>query len=374
MNEFQLYEEGQGGCCAGFTPAEGYWCSSKTSGGGAFTYRIPSGITLGNRSAVKILPNTPYADAKGAVFQAWRPGHWASWMFEVDSFANNPNGSTTFGWTKGGFQGARGSDKGAEFFVENVFEELDDENEFFYDRKTSTLYLYYNATAGTPPPASLEIEATDLQDYIQVLGTPPTRGGEREAVTDVTIRGITIRDAGATYLEPHGMPSGGDWGLQRRGAVYLEGTERITIEACLFTRNDGNSVMLSGYNRGVLIKDVEAVWNGDSVLASWGIADGIDGTSGEQPRGTVVDGLFCHEIGQYEKQSSCWFQAKTAQTEIKNSIMFNMPRAAINFNDGFGGGNAIHDDLIFNSCRERFGFTCVVGPSAQKYACLRARC
>ena len=60
-----------------------------------------------------------------------------------------------------------------------------------------------------------------------------------------------------------------------------------------------------------------------NVLAAWGVTDGIDGTSGEQPRGTVVDGLFCHELGQYEKQSSCWFQAKTALTEIKNSIMFN---------------------------------------------------
>lgn len=129
------------------------------------------------------------------------------------------------------------------------------------------------------------------------------------------------------------MPSGGDWGLQRRGAVYLEGTENVTIDSCLFTRNDGNSVMLSGYNRNTLLKDIEAVWNGDSVFAAWGITDGIDGTSGEQPRGTVVDGMFCHELGQYEKQSSCWFQAKTALTEIKNSIMFNGPRAMINFND-----------------------------------------
>ena len=122
-----------------------------------------------------------------------------------------------------------------------------------------------------------------------------------------------------------------------------------------------------------MLKDVEAVWNGDSVFAAWGYTDGIDGTSGEQPRGTIVDGMFCHELGQYEKQSSCWcaaglgssaalnralvhttrlsggvrghpymyivsdeavvavsrFQAKSALTEIKNSIMFNGPRAMI---------------------------------------------
>ena len=334
MSEFEFYEEGKGGCCAGFTPSEGYWCSDKTSGGGAFTYRIPSGITIGSRNRKKILPNSPYKNAKGAVFQAWRPGHWASWMFQVDQHAtvtcpnSSETGCTELGWHIGGFQGARGSDKGAEWFVENVFEELDAENEFFFDKETSELYLYYNASVGTPPPKELEIEATDLQDYIQIMGGAPGRGGEDEPVRGVTIRGITIRDAGATYLEPHGMPSGGDWGLQRRGAVYLEGTENTTIEACLFTRNDGNSVMLSGYNRDTLLKDIEAVWNGDSVFAAWGLTDGIDGTSGEQPRGTVVDGMFCHELGQYEKQSSCWFQAKTALTEIKNSIMFNGPRAS----------------------------------------------
>eukprot|EP01048_Picozoa_sp_COSAG05_P020069 COSAG05_NODE_3319_length_2151_cov_1.550682_3_plen_137_part_00 len=130
-------------------------------------------------------------------------------MFAVDEHQTVSNKSTQLGWHIGGFQGARGSNQGAEWFIENVMEELDAQNEFFYDESSSTLYLYYNATAGTAPPTSMTVEATSLQDYIQVLGTPPTRGGERVPVTDVTIRGVTIRDAAATYLEPHGMPSGG---------------------------------------------------------------------------------------------------------------------------------------------------------------------
>ena len=43
-------------------------------------------------------------------------------MFEVESY-NSTTGNFTFG--KGGFQGARGANEGGDFFVENVFEELD---------------------------------------------------------------------------------------------------------------------------------------------------------------------------------------------------------------------------------------------------------
>jgi hypothetical protein len=37
---------------------------------------------------------------------------------------------------------------------------------------------------------------------------------------------------------------------------------------------------------------------------------------------------------------------------IRNNIMFNMPRAAINFNDMMGGGDVVMRNLIFNTCRE----------------------
>lgn len=39
-------------------------------------------------------------------------------------------------------------------------------------------------------------------------------------------------------------------------------------------------------------------------------------------------------------------------TTLYNNIFFNMPRAAINFNDGFGGGNVVKNNLIYNTCKE----------------------
>lgn len=52
------------------------------------------------------------------------------------------------------------------------------------------------------------------------------------------------------------------------------------------------------------------------------------------------------EIGHIQKQSSMYFQAETALTTIENNICFNIPRAAINFNDGFGVISSAIDSII----------------------------
>jgi hypothetical protein len=117
--------------------------------------------------------------------------------------------------------------------------------------------------------------------------------------------------------------TGGDWSLQRLGAIYLEGTHRVAILNCVVTRVDGNAIMLSGYNRNTSISRNEFAWIGDSVLASWGYTaplggpakdeilaqyrSGIDGTTGEQPRGTVASENFVHELGTCQRivSSTC---------------------------------------------------------------------
>lgn len=48
-------------------------------------------------------------------------------MFQAEVRPNGTNVDFLLG--KGGFQGGRGADAGQEFYVENVFEELDSENE-----------------------------------------------------------------------------------------------------------------------------------------------------------------------------------------------------------------------------------------------------
>ena len=47
---------------------------------------------------------------------------------------------------------------------------------------------------------------------------------------DITIRGLTVAHSAPTYMADYEMPSGGDWSIHRGGAVFLDGTEDITIE------------------------------------------------------------------------------------------------------------------------------------------------
>jgi len=63
-------------------------------------------------------------------------------------------------------------------------------------------------------------------------------------------------------------------------------------------------------------------------------------------------GNIVREVGIWQKQSSAWFQAVTAQSVVRGNVFYNGPRAAINFNDGFGGGDEVVGNLILNMVRE----------------------
>ena len=348
--DFQNYSGGIGGPCAVFDPPFSYWCSPHPRGGGGFQYFVPAGV----EHAAGDFPDTGgwARRGAGATAHVWRRSHWANWMFDVAD-ADEASSSITFG--RGGFQGCRGGN-GSDWYVEGVLELLDAPREFHYDRSEHTLYLQPNGTIGTPP------SAVDLAGaVVPALQTLVSVNASQQApVRGLRLEGIGFRDAAPTFMEPHGVPSGGDWALERRGALFFEGTEGLVVDRCKFDRNDGNAIMLSGYHRNASVTNSHFAWTGGSAVAAWGRTDelsdggkrGWDATGGDFPRHTLVEGNLVRETGVWEKQSSCFFQAKTAQTTLQRNVCFNLARAGFNFNDGMGGGDEVHQNLIFNSCRE----------------------
>ena len=116
-------------------------------------------------------------------------------------------------------------------------------------------------------------------------------------------------------MDPHGVPSAGDWALDRVAAVFLQGTENAAIDGCGFERLDGNALMVSGYNRAATVSDSDFSFIGGNAVAAWGYTNetendpgrayplenwpeaGVDGTDGEHPRGTIVKGCTAREVG-----------------------------------------------------------------------------
>ena len=126
--------------------------------------------------------------------------------------------------------------------------------------------------------------------------------------------GLTFSATSYTYMERHGVPSAGDWALDRFGAIYLQGTESVTFDSCIFDRLDGNGVMISGYNRNATISHSDFSFIGGNAMAAWGYTNetssdpgrpgvvienapeaGVDGTDGNHPR---IHKLFPIQLGK----------------------------------------------------------------------------
>ncbi len=216
-------------------------------------------------------------------------------------------------------------------------EELDEAGEWFWDKETGELYVFFNATSGTPPPSDGSIVAIEDGAWalINVAAT------QEAPARDLSFLGIGLRDTAHVFFQPHSIPSGGDWALARLGALVLEGSEGATVDGCLFERVDGTALLISGYNRGARVTRNAFKWIGDSAIVAWGKTkgdptgqDGWDATDGNQPRYTFVENNIASEVGIWEKQSSLYMQAKASDSFLHGNVGFNGPRAGINFNDG----------------------------------------
>jgi len=375
MGAYNTYVSGRGGICDDMwdtSYSSSYWCADRSAGGWAEvdfefakagTLGLPVGLAYSTESEDEVGKRiASWSNATGAVLHARHSQGWFSNMWEVASH-NTTAGELRFG--RGGSQGGRSWCKcdqctyvgswcrrdgngnviddrliGGGWFVENVLEELDTPGEFFYVESNRTILLLLNAT-DTDKDSDMTLIVPNLATLIDINGADK-----------IVLSNVGFRDARSTFLEKHGVPSGGDWSLYKGAAVQIANSIGTIVQSCTFSRCDGTAIILTDRTRQITIEDCAFEWLGESAMAAWGYTDEWDGRDGRQPRETFVRRNIVREIGLYQKQSSAWFQAKSCDNHITHNIFFNMPRAAININDGFGGGNVISNNLLFNTCRE----------------------
>lgn len=358
---YNWYTSGHGGSCSDIwgPNADSYWCSDSCQGGwaevdaecaAAGSQQIPDGMTYNTSSILKRFLNVSLT---GGIIHAWHSQSWAMHMFRIAS--NTSNGELKFE-KGGGSQGGRNWCRcdqctyaahwcgqhqtppwndtrmiSGTWMVEDLLSELDAPGEYFFDDKAKLLYVKPNSTM-------------DLSDFR--LGMLETLIDIRDT-HDITIENIGFRDVHPTYMEDWSPPSGGDWSLHRGGAIFMQNVSGIGIRNCTFRRLDGNAVFLSRRARNVTIEGNKFEWLGENAIATWGDTDKFDATAENFPMYTTIQRNIFRELGIFQKQSSAVGHCKAAFTTIRENIMFNTPRAAINFNDMVGGGEIVERNVSY---------------------------
>lgn len=265
---------------------------------------------------------------------------------------------------EGGFQNNRQMGMHDNYrMVENIFEELDSENEWYYNKDSQTLYFY--------PPKDLDLK-TALIEVPQLESIFILQGTEDAPVKYVEIKNLELKQTLRTFMETKEPLLRSDWTIYRNGAIKLEGTENCLIKNCFINALGGNAIFFSNYNRNNRIENNHITNIGASGICfvgsptavrsprfeynefmSWNEVDTIKGPANNNyPSACLVDNNLIYNIGTVEKQVAGIQISMSKNITVSHNSIYGMPRAGINISEGTWGGHIIEWNDVFNTVLE----------------------
>ena len=169
-----------------------------------------------------------WSDPTDGYFHAMHKALWGGVHYRITGKKNDSEVIL-----EGGTQNNRGSSKHAQYrFVENIFEELDDVNEWYLNRRTSELYFY--PEKGTDLNQA-EVEVAALEQLFVFDGSL------ENPVKHIAIEGLTLKRTIRTFMKTADRLLRSDWTIYRGGVVHFEGTENCAIRDCELSDLGGNA-------------------------------------------------------------------------------------------------------------------------------------
>lgn len=309
--------------------------------------------------AVSIERTARWKSPEGAYVHALHGSLWGDFHYKITG--KNDKGEPTL---EGGWQNNRQMPMHDKYrFVENVFEELDTVNEWFFDKQTRVLYYY--------PPKDLDISKATFESP-QIAHLFEFRASEAKPIKNISIEGLTLTQTLRTFMQTKEPLLRSDWTIYRGGAVLYEGAEYCSIKNCTFNNLGGNTVFFTNYNRncevsGCLISDIGAsaicfVGDPDAVRSPsfeyWQCLplEQIDRTPGPKtinyPSECVVHDNLMFNLGMVEKQSAGVQLSMCQSITVSHNTIYDVPRAGINVSEGTWGGHIIEHNDVFNTVLE----------------------
>lgn len=300
-----------------------------------------------------------WADPAGGYIHAMHRSGWGGYHYTITG--KSADGTLTY---EGGWQNNRqmGMHKHHRM-VENIFEELDAEGEWYHDADTQTLYY--------KPMEGIDLERASVE-VVRLRHLVEFQGSEANPVRHITLLGFVVRHAARTFMDTKEPLLRSDWTIYRGGAYFLTGTENIQILDTEFDQVGGNAVFVSHYNRGVLIRGCYIHDSGASGVCFVGDPaavrnplfeyhekndlsqlDLIPGPiTNNYPADSVVEDCLMHGIGQVERQPAGVQISMARRITIRDTSIYDTARAGINISEGTWGGHLIERCDVFDTVLE----------------------
>ena len=300
-----------------------------------------------------------WSNPAGGYLHAMHSREWGGYQYSIEG--KDAKGELIL---KGGFQNNRQMGMHHTYrMVENIFEELDAEGEWYFDKETHTLYFY--------PPRELDLQ-TALFEVPQAENLFILKGKPRSPVRHVSVDHLELTQTLRTFMKTNEPLLRSDWKIYRGGALIIENAEKCSVNGCYLHDIGGNAIFFSNYNRNHRVSQNHITRIGASAVCFVGSPDAVrsplfeygksqtweqmDKGTGpltpDYPSDCLVDDNLIHSIGETEKQGAGIQLSMSARITIRNNSIYDLPRAGINVSEGTWGGHLIEGNDVFDTVLE----------------------
>lgn len=296
---------------------------------------------------------------EGGFVHALHPSEWGDIHYIITGKNDKDELALEGGWQNNRRMGMHEKYR----FVENIFEELDTVNEWFYDKKSKTLYYF--------PPKGFDIKTAKFETP-QIAHLFEFKGTETNPVKNISIEGLTLTQTLRTFMQNKEPLLRSDWTIYRGGAVLYDGVVSCSLKNCTLNNLGGNAIFFNNFNRncevsGCLISEIGAsavCFVGDPKVVRSPSFEyhefvplaQIDRTPGPKTNNYPADCTFADNLmfnlGLTEKQSAGVELSMCQSITVSHNTIYDVPRAGINVSEGTWGGHIIEYNDVFNTVKE----------------------
>jgi hypothetical protein len=300
-----------------------------------------------------------WKNPEGGYVHAMHKGRWGGMHYQITGKGADGSWKLT-----GGFQNNRPSPLHKKYkYVENIFEELDAPNEWYFEKSSKTLFYY---PENGDISSAKTIEVPQLKHLVEIVGS------QDKPAKNISISNITFKHSLHTFMDSKEQLLRSDWSIYRGAAIFINNAKDVVISDNTLVDLGGNAIGINRYARNIKITgnhisrigagavnfvgDPSAVRSPSFTYNEFVGIDELDLGYGPKndlyPSDSIVHNNLIHDIGLVEKQVAGVQLSMSKSITVSHNSIYRVPRAGINASEGTWGGHLIEFNDVFDTVKE----------------------